>query len=368
MRRIPCKLWLFLITMSAAWVGSAQAQDLLGQINALRTARGLAPYTIDGALSAAAQNQAAWMAQTGQVSHTQSDGSTPRSRAAAAGYSSTWVSENIYLGRSAEAAWTFWLNSPVHYAGLTNPNYEHVGIASASGPHGTAYVLVFGARTAPNFSSAGGSTAGSDSTSRRPAPTPRRSLVVGIAADGSLMHEIQPGETIGDIALMYGYGWGDIPAMLALNGLTQDDIRRILPGQVFLVPPRGGTFTPTPSPTIDPALLPTATSTPSATATPTPTETLEPLPEPALFNSAQTPTPLPSPTPEPAQALPTRALVVRALPTQIAALTTPASFVPTAPVGPEGEDGPPAWLWAIIGAQLAILGGATLELLRRRRR
>lgn len=90
-------LAFFILSMSAAWAGSAQAQDLLGQINALRAERGLAPYTLDSALSAAAQNQANWMAQTGQVSHTQADGSTPRSRAAAAGYPSNWVSENIYL-------------------------------------------------------------------------------------------------------------------------------------------------------------------------------------------------------------------------------------------------------------------------------
>jgi len=366
MRRLPYSL-LLLFIFSVAWAGQAQAQDLLSLINGLRAERGLPPYSPDAALSAAAQNQAAWMAQTGQVSHTQPDGSTPRSRAAAAGYPSSWVSENIYLGRSVDTAWSFWVNSPIHYAGLTNPNYEQVGIASASGPYGTAFVLVFGARTTPNFSGSGGGGSSSASAgSGGSAPqSARRSFVVGVDGSGSLMHEVQPGETIGDIALMYGYDWADIPAMLALNGLTQEDIRRILPGSIFLVPPRGGTFTPTPTPTIDPALLPTATPTLTPTTTPTPTETLEPLPQPALFNSAQTPTPPPSPTPDPALATPTRALVVRALPTQVAALATPAS---PAPIPAPTEGGPPGWLWAIIGVQMAILAGATLELLRRRGR
>jgi len=357
--------------LSVAWAGRAQAQDLLGLINGLRAERGLAAYSLDAALSAAAQNQADWMAQTGEISHTQSDGSTPRSRAAAAGYPSTWVSENIYLGRSADTAWTFWMNSPIHYAGLTNPNYDQVGIASASGSYGTSFVLVFGARSTPNFSGGGGggggnSSSGSAGGGAAPQAAAPPSFIVGVDGSGSLMHEVQPGETIGDIALMYGYDWADIPAMLALNGLTEEDIRRILPGSVFLVPPRGGTFTPTPSPTLDPALLPTATPSPAPSSTPTPTKTLEPMPQPALFDGQQTPTPPPSPSPDPALVTPTKALLVRPLPTRVAALASPASS--TAPAIAPDSSGPPGWLWAIIGLQMTILGGAALELLRRRGR
>jgi hypothetical protein len=221
------------------------ATDLLGRINGLRGSLGLPGYTLNGALSAAAANQAQWMASTGQISHTQADGSTPSSRAAAAGYGGSWVSENIYMGSSAGVvdAWTFWMNSPIHYRGMTNPNYQEIGIASASGNRGRAFVLVFGrvggtAYVAPRNSSGGENGAAS-------APP---SFVVGLDAFGNIMHEVQPEQTIGDILLTYGYTWEDLPEFLSLNTKTDADIRRLQIGEIVLVPPYGGTYTPTPYP------------------------------------------------------------------------------------------------------------------------
>ena len=60
------------------------------------------------------------------------------------------------------------------------------------------------------------------------------------------MHEVQSGDTIGDIALIYGYTWQDIPYMLEINDMSAEDIRLLKPGSVFLVPPKDGTFTPIP--------------------------------------------------------------------------------------------------------------------------
>ncbi len=58
---------------------SLQAQDgagdLLGRINGLRASLGLPAYRLNGALGAAAQSQAQWMADTGSISHVRSDGS-----------------------------------------------------------------------------------------------------------------------------------------------------------------------------------------------------------------------------------------------------------------------------------------------------
>lgn len=242
------------------------AADLLGRINGLRVSLGLPPYTLNAALTAAALNQAQWMAATGQVSHTQSDGSTPSSRAAAAGYPSTWVSENIYMGTlaTAETAWNWWLNSPIHYRGITSLNYSEIGIASASGEGGRAFVLVFGnpnglRPAAPASGSSGGGNSG---------PASQPPYVVGVDSHGNIMHEIQPGHTVGDIALIYGYTWDDIPYMLALNGMTPEDARELEIGSVFLVPPHAGTYTPTPDANAGPS-----GSTPSA---PTPPSEIPP--------------------------------------------------------------------------------------------
>lgn len=241
---------LVLAALLGGSVATTQAQDavsdLLGRINGLRASLGLPGYTLNSALSAAAANQAQWMASTGQISHTQADGSTPSSRAAAAGYGGSWVSENIYAGTNAGVgdAWVFWLNSPIHYRGMTNASYQEIGIAAASSDWGRAYVLVFGrvGGTPIVVPRPNGDGSGSSAASAPP------SFVVGLDNFGNIMHEVQPEQTIGDVLLSYGYTWEDLPEFLTLNHKTDADIRRLQIGEIVLVPPYGGTYTPTPYP------------------------------------------------------------------------------------------------------------------------
>lgn len=119
---------------------------LLNQINTLRGQLGIHGYALNGALGAAAQQHSEYMATTGDISHTESNGSTPSSRAAANGYTGKFVSENIYGGTLATAAdaWNFWINSSVHYAGLTNSRNNEIGIGVAASERGTFFTLVFG--------------------------------------------------------------------------------------------------------------------------------------------------------------------------------------------------------------------------------
>ena len=228
----------------------AQAQDtvgyLLAQINGLRVSLGVPPYALNSTLSAAAQNQANWMAQTEQVSHTQTNGSTPSSRAAAAGYASSWVSENIYMGTNgtAETAWVWWLNSPIHYRGITSTNYTEIGIASGSTDRMRSFVLVFGNPTGWQSAPASiSSSAGGNSASAGGGLPP---YVVGLDNRGNIMHEIQPGHTLGEIALIYGYTWDDLQYIRDLNHMTEEEGRSLDVGAVLLVPPYAGTYTPTP--------------------------------------------------------------------------------------------------------------------------
>lgn len=329
------------------------ADDLLGRINGLRSSLGLPGYTTNPALAAAAQSHAGWMAATGSVSHFQPDGSGPRDRARAAGYSSPLVSENIYMGGIATVndAWNFWINSPVHYAGLTSPNYDNIGIGIASGEGGRAFVLVFGGSSGTvNASIRPGSAAAGGGAAPAAGPPPQPSFVVGLDSQGNIMHEVQPGDTIGDIALIYGYGWAEVPYMLEINGLTWDDIRRLQIGSVFLVPPADGTYTPTPDMS---TATPTAT-TPPPTATPTTTPTPDNIVAPATF------------------VLPTQAAVlVRPLPTatpaQVAAvLPTPPTL--TEPAAAETPLQRQPWLLVLVALQLVVLVAAGAELLRRMRR
>ena len=137
---------------------TALAQDdvtwLLSQINTLRSGQGLHTYALNAQLSAAAQQHSQYMADTCTVNHYEADGSSATDRAARNGYSGGWVSENIYGGTNARAtdAWNFWINSAIHYQGLTHQVVNEIGIGVAASSCGRYYTLVFGQRgdvTAP---------------------------------------------------------------------------------------------------------------------------------------------------------------------------------------------------------------------------
>lgn len=359
--------WIFIILLIGLFAAvPAQAQgetgDLLGRINALRGSLGLPGYNLNGSLSAAAQGQAQWMADTGMISHTRPDGSTPRTRALVAGYSTTEVSENIYGGSNANvnAAWNFWINSRIHYLGLTNARYKEVGIGTARSAWGTSYVLVFGnpggpAYVPPAANSIGGGGGG------------QPSFVAGLDSHGNIMHEIQPDDTIGDIALIYGYTWDDVPAMLALNGMTQADIRSLDIGSIFLVPPKDGTYTPT-----APAEPPAETATAPAavvmiyTVIPTSTSAPEMLPSatlPGIATLDAVPSalvlllPTGTDTAEPAASAQAVALVA----------TTDPQMVKTGGVVTSNNRQSP-WLTIALVVQVGVLLVAAIEFIRRLRR
>lgn len=182
---------LLVLVMWIALPVPARAQDdagwLLGQINALRASKGLHPFTTNGALTASAQGHSVYLANNPWTDpHVESNGSTPRSRMAAAGYSGTYVGENVYGGSMATAsiAFNWWLGSPVHYSGLVHQSYTEIGIGVARGSYGAFYTLNFGGGAGaappqpvvPPSQQGGGQTApvarqATRAPTRRPLPT-----------------------------------------------------------------------------------------------------------------------------------------------------------------------------------------------------
>ena len=271
----------FLIGIATPAAAQDAADVLLPRINNLRAAKGLPAYAIHASLTAAANNHARWMALTGEISHQQHDGSGPRTRAVNAGFPSNWVSENIYRGASAMTAWEWWLNSPTHYAGLVSPYYDRIGIGSASGSRGKTYVVLFGNSTGRLLESgASAGSGGGGSAGGQP------SFVLGLDEVGNIKHEVQPGQTIGHILLIYGYTWDEYPYLLEINGMSEADRLNMQPGSVILVPPQAGTYTP----------APTVTSA-AATATAAPTSPATEAAAPAAATSTKAATALPSPAP-----------------------------------------------------------------------
>jgi hypothetical protein len=238
---------LILLALVVALAGSraprtAYAQDevtwLFEQINGLRAGLGLHAYRLNPQLSAAAQQHSQYMADTCDVSHTQANGSTATTRARVNGYTGGWISENIYGGRGIEAAWNFWINSGIHYQGLTHEIVNEIGIGVAYGSCGQGYTLVFGHR---------------DGVTAPAAPAPAAEAAPAAAAEDTSAEAAAPSP----------------------------------PTAVPYVPPPP-TFTPTPT-------IPTLTPSPTWTITPTPTASPEPS---ATIAATHTPsaTPLILPT------------------------------------------------------------------------
>ncbi len=165
------------------------------------------------------------------------------------------------------------------------------------------------------------------------------------AADGSITHEVRPGETLWSIAVSYGV---TIAGLRSLNGLGESTV--ITPGQKLRVKPAGPTWTP------DPTRQAQVTSAPGASATPLLSEL--PLParrtEKAIRQTARAAT---------AQSVPVSA-TPPATPLALALTRQPISPGPQATAGAAPDDpsrslfsAGPALLLAIA---LVLLGGGCL--------
>ncbi len=129
--------------------GSDQSGAVLGGINAQRAANGCGPLASNGQLNAAASRHANDMQSSGVTGHDGSDGSNPGSRIADAGYAPVgrWA-ENVYWGTgggaTADAAVTWWMNSPGHRANILTCEFTDVGVAAPVVNGKLTAVTVFG--------------------------------------------------------------------------------------------------------------------------------------------------------------------------------------------------------------------------------
>jgi uncharacterized protein YkwD len=112
----------------------------MGEVNAERSAAGLAPLSSNGALNAAAAGHSADQANRGTMSHKGSDGSNAGQRIGAQGYSySTWGENVAYGYGDCAAVMAGWMGSQGHRENILNGAFTEIGVASASGPNGTPY-------------------------------------------------------------------------------------------------------------------------------------------------------------------------------------------------------------------------------------
>lgn len=259
------------------------AFSLINEVNALRAANGLAPYSINPILMAIAQQHAEFMAAYG-VSHYGYSGTRPYQRALNAGYPLAgdlslggFMSENITAGseKSVQQAVLEWQGDAPHLNTMLSPNLTEIGAGVAIVDGRVYYVIDCAKPTGSGvpqntpLPSAGGATAVPGAASS-PLPAVVRTIVPSTpGADGKVYHEVNPGETLWLIAISYGVKVADLQR---LNGLGNSlDIYPKMKLLVMEMP------TPTPTGTVTPTLFPTFTPYPTFTAQPTPTATPTPV-------------------------------------------------------------------------------------------
>lgn len=123
---------------------AAAANDFVARINQLRASKGLGALSVDGELTAQANQWAGTMANAGRIFHA-SDLSV--------GITANWskLGENVGVGGDTASLFQAFVNSPTHYDNLVDPAYSRVGVGvvHAGGRMYTAHRFMGVAPTAP---------------------------------------------------------------------------------------------------------------------------------------------------------------------------------------------------------------------------
>ncbi|UCG25098.1 MAG: LysM peptidoglycan-binding domain-containing protein [Chloroflexota bacterium] len=197
---------------------SGPAAEMFQLINQFRASMGLPPFQYNGTLAVAAQNHANWMASTVIFSHTGAGGSSPLSRATAAGYNG-YVVENIVGGwsMSPRQGLIWWQNSPTHYNTLVTGSYPQAGLGFATNGQENMYVLVVGRPPGPLERAP---------TIRTPLASAAPLIITPIELaepreDGSIVHVMQQGQAMWTVAAYYDV---DLDYLYLINGLGEDNV------------------------------------------------------------------------------------------------------------------------------------------------
>lgn len=232
------------------------AYQVIALVNQVRASYGLPALQAHSALMGAAQGHSDYQASIGTATHSGKGGSSPVQRAIAAGYgggAKVYVSENIYSGNNASPsqAVNWWTGDGIHLQTMINPNATDAGAGVAQNGDTIYYTLLVGyvagspGRGAVPPPASGGTKA--------PTAVPYFPIVTSTPnPDGSVVHVVQPGQALWNIAAIYNVSLADL---LTLNGLNENSF--IYPGDKILI--RKAEVTPT----FEETLLPTASPTPT---------------------------------------------------------------------------------------------------------
>ena len=251
----------------------SSASDLIAGVNAVRSSNGLNTLQPNSILDTIAQQQAEYELSIGAQTDTGRGGSRPYQRALAAGYllagdlsKGGIIAELLYggVGIGASAAVTWWNNDAYHHSMLVSTSFADVGAGVATSGNTSYFVLVEALST-------GGTPVAYTPPAQLYQPSTPTIVPNTPNADGSIVHIVQPGETLGSLSMAYNISLADI---LKLNGLTIKSTIFVNQKIILRVANTPTPTQPTSTPTIPPTMTPWPTSTATTTATdlpPTPT-------------------------------------------------------------------------------------------------
>jgi LysM repeat protein len=233
-----------------------------------------------------AQATADVMAASGNCAHI----GNARGRIAAAGYgggATVFATENIACGLNLSVettVYTYWADA-THMLPMTDANYTHIGGGVTVVDGRVFYVIHAAYVSGGTYSSAPVSPGSGTAKPAATAGVVKPVITATPGSDGSVIHEVQPGQALWSIAIAYGVKIADL---IALNKLSANPVLSI--GQKVMI---RAAATPTSSPTVTltprpPTRTPTPTATPR-TPTVTPTVTLTPTPTHRPFLNIQPP-------------------------------------------------------------------------------
>ncbi len=253
---------------------AASGVELVQLVNQLRVENGLPPFQVNQALMSAAQAHSEYQASIAKITHTGAGGTRPRDRAAAAGYgggAEIFISENIAVSSrtTTAAALEIWQTDSLHLNTMLSSDYQDVGAGVAEAGGMTYFTLDVGyigdsqtpPAAGPNETTAPGVTGTPDVNTVTVVPM----IVSTPRPDGSVIHVVQPGQTLSGIAAIYKVSLADI---YAFNGMTDKTV--IFPGDKLMVKAAQTTPTLEASAAVSATLFATLQATP-VLETPTPT-------------------------------------------------------------------------------------------------
>ncbi len=263
--------------------GAGSPIDLVNAVNALRASLGLPLYSIDPILMATAQAQADFLAVSGSMTHSGPNGIGLTDRLLAAGYPLAgdlslggFRAENITGGEEsmpAEAAVDRWTGDAPHLDTMASQHLTHIGAGVAIN-HGRVYYVIDCARPTTNGVP---QLAGAPGEAASPVPEIAAIIYPVILstpnAEGHLVHEVKPGQTLWQLAISYET---KIDEIKRLNNLSDNNI---YPGNKLLV--KTGLAPPSASPTQSP--MPTRIGPPTLTI---PARNVAALPTPLRVSSS----------------------------------------------------------------------------------